>query len=236
MHLLPPRVHHILLFTGLLFFTGCLTIEEHYTFKKDGSGTMRYVVDISELGGLMEGFAAQEGVGKDQDQGMGMMDMETRLEVLRKLPGISKVKLDTKRKWVQELNFSFKDVAALNGALNELLRDSSGVHHEFFRWEGDTLVRTNNRHARELGAGMANGDGDGEEAGSDEEDGMDMSGMLEAMKYKYSFKFARTIVSSNISEGMKKQQAGAKELGLDTDFATIARDGDALDLRIVLGR
>ncbi|MBK9535574.1 MAG: hypothetical protein IPO10_10485 [Flavobacteriales bacterium] len=34
----------------LMFFTGCLTIEENYVFKKDGSGTMEYVVDLSEMG------------------------------------------------------------------------------------------------------------------------------------------------------------------------------------------
>lgn len=230
------RVRHALLLAGLLLFTGCLTIEEHYTFKKDGSGTMEYVVDLSEMGTLMESFSEMgEGSKDDKGAGMGAMEMGPQVDALKALPGISKVKLNTKKKWVQRISFSFKDVTALNSALNELMRDSSGTKHEFFRWEGNTLVRTNNRHAYELGSSMAKGESDPAEAEAGEE-GMDMSPMLESMKYKYSFKFARPIASSTVADGVAKVETGSKELQLDTDFAVIGRNPEAMDFRIDIDR
>lgn len=229
------RTRHTLLLGGLLLFTGCLTIEEHYTFKKDGSGTMEYVVDLSEMGSLMEGFSEMGDGSKDgKDPGLGAMEMGPQVDALKALPGISKVKLNSKKKWVQRISFSFKDVAALNTALNELMRDSSGTKHEFFRWEGNTLVRTNNRHAYELGSSMAKGEADPE--ASEGEEGVDMSAMLESMKYKYSFKFARPIASSTAADGVAKVAVGSKELQLDTDFAVIGRSLQAMDFSIDIDR
>lgn len=224
---------------GLVLFTGCLTIEENYTFKKNGSGTMEYVVDLSELGKMMESFS-EMGEAKQEGEmdGMGAMDMTEQIGALKTIPGVSKVKLDKKKEWVQKVSFSFTDVSALNAALNVLMRDSSGVAHQFFRWEGSTLVRSNNRHAYEMGASMAKGEGEEGEKSSEEgdEEGLDMGGMLEAMKYKYSFRFAEAIASTSAAEGVNKVVNGTKEVKLDTDFAVISKDEKALDLRIAFDR
>jgi hypothetical protein len=230
----PFRWRILLATIPLITFTGCLTIEEHYTFNKKGGGTMQYIVDLSELGSLMESFGDAADGDKGKDEGFGAMDMGAQVEAIKSIPGIGKVKLDTKTKWVQKLSFSFKDVNALNGALNQLMRDSSGVRHEFFRWDGKTLVRTNNAHAYELGAGMAKGDGDG--GGSTEEGELDMSMMLASMKYKYSFKFAEPIASCEQAEGVNMERPKPNTVALDTDFAVISRDPKALDLRVALGR
>jgi len=40
----------LLLATFLVGLTGCITIEEQYSFKKNGSGTMTYVLDMREMG------------------------------------------------------------------------------------------------------------------------------------------------------------------------------------------
>lgn len=224
------RTKAMLLLASLLLFTGCITIEEQYTFRKNGSGSMTYVVDMSELGSMMESFSESGEAGSGMAD-VGAMDMSREVEALKVIPGVGKVKLDGRKKWVQRISFDFKDVDALNAALNELMRDSSGVRQEFFRWEGTTLVRTNNRHAYELGAGLARGQDDGEE--DEEEEALDMSMMLESMKYKYSFKFASDIVQVEPAPGVNRQQKG-RELVLDTDFAVIGADPNALDLRIVL--
>ena len=55
-----------------LFFTGCITIEENYTFKKDGSGTMEYVLDMSEMGELIKSL---EGAAGEKDGKGSMGDM-----------------------------------------------------------------------------------------------------------------------------------------------------------------
>jgi hypothetical protein len=126
----------LILALGVLFtLTGCLTIEENYTFKKNGSGSMEYVVDMSELGEMVKGLdALSEDKDKPKDD-LGMLDLKDNIEQLSTIPGISKVKLQ-KQEWVQRISFRFNDLNALNSALNVLLPDSSGESHRFFAWEG----------------------------------------------------------------------------------------------------
>jgi hypothetical protein len=216
----------------LTFLTGCLTIEENYTFKRNGSGSMEYVVDMSEVGELLKTIGEMgEGGGGASD--MGSLDMNDEMNALRKLPGISRVKLDGKKKWVQRLSFRFANVEALNSALNILMTDSTGQPHTFFRWEEGTLVRTNNRHAYELGAGMAR---DGAQTGEEGEEGADMSAFLEAMKYRYSFKFANAVGETESAPGVVREKPGAREVKFETNWAVISQDRQALDLRIPLAR
>jgi hypothetical protein len=222
---------NIFIALGLLFtLTGCLTIEEHYTFKKNGSGTMEYVVDMSELGEMLKSFDA---LTEDKDkpkEDLGMLDLKENLEKLSSIPGISKVKLK-KEEWVQRISFRFNDLSALNSALNVLLPDSSGEAHRFFAWEGSTLVRTNNRHAQELGAGL----GQQEEALEGEEGGdLNMGALLSMMKYKYHFMFANNVDSTEVAEGLSNTATKPREVNVDTDWGIIARDPKALDLRITL--
>lgn len=227
-----PR--RLLVASALIVFTGCITIEENYTFKKDGSGTMTYVVDLTELGEMLKTMGDM-GVGKDDKDGeMGAMDLGGGKGALEKIGGITKVKLDTKKKWVQKLSFRFEDVNALNLALNNLMPDSSGLAQEFFRWDNGTLVRTSNRHAFEIGAGISGG-GEGE-GGEEAEEGFDVGAMLGSMKYKYSFKFKQAISDVASAEGVEKVNVGPKAVKLSTDWSVISKDPKALDLRIVLER
>ena len=207
-----------------LFAVGCITIEENYTFKKDGSGSMEYVVDLSAFADLMKSV---EGLSdeKSKDDGMGEMDMKEEAGKLKGIKGISKVKIkEEKDGFVQRLSFRFADVDALNEALNVLLPDSTGARHGFFAWEGNTLVRTNNQHAEEMGSDL-------EQDGSDT---TDMSGFLKSMMYKYSFTFANDIVNTGAAATMTKESPDARSVKFDTDFSAIAQDDKALDLRIEL--
>lgn len=212
----------------LVLVSGCLTIEENYTFKKDGSGTMEYVIDLSALGELMKSMEDMSGTkDKSTDDGMGKMDLTDNVEQLKKLPGIKKVGVKKEKDgYVQRLHFAFKDLDALNAALNVLMPDSTGVQQRFFRWEGNTLVRTNNRHAEELGADMSD----------DGSDSLDLGGILQSMQYKYSFAFANKIGGTEVVDGVTKESPGAKEVKLSTDWSVIMKDPKALDLRITLDK
>ena len=207
----------------MLMVSSCLTIEENYTFKKDGSGTMEYVVDLSEMGALMKGLPG----GDNQDDGLQQMDMQDNIDKLEALPGIRKAKLKKEKDgFLQRLSFRFADLKALNGALNTLMPDSSGKQEEFFRWEGNTLVRTNNRHATELGGSMGGGSGDT----------TDMSTMLQSMHYNFSFKFAGDIAHTRVADGVANESIGARSVKLNTDWSVITKDPAALDIRIELVR
>lgn len=214
------------LFALLAVFTGCITIEENYTFKKDGSGTMEYVVDMSQIGEMMKAFEDMDKSGGKKDEEMGTLDLKDEMDALKAIPGIKKVKVNDKEKFVQKLTFAFADVNALNSALNVLMQDSTSSNYTFFTWEGNTLVRKNNEHARQIGTGMGKGD--------DPSDTTDMTEFLASMKYKYSFAFADEVTNTTAAETMVKESVNAKSVKFDTDFSAISKDDKALDLRIEL--
>lgn len=212
-----------------VLFTGCLTIEEHYTFKRDGSGSMEYVVDISEMMNLfkgLEGLAGKE--GKDKDGSDDDADLTQHVDELKKIPGIKGVKVKKEEDGArQRLRFKFKDLAALNRAMNQLMPDSTGVPTEFFRWDGSTLVRANNLHAQDIGQEMGSGN---------EPDSSDATMILQSMKYRYSFTFADAIGSVEKADAVAQELPTPKQVKLDTDWSVIMSDPKALDLRITLQR
>lgn len=224
------RTRPLALLALLIAFTGCITIEENYTFKKNGSGTLEYVVDMSELGDMMKAFEELDKSGESKkDDGIGSVDLHDEVDVLKAIPGIKKVKVDDKKKYVQRLKFAFADITALNAALNVLMPDSTGEKFTFFVWEGNTLVRMNNSHAKDLGTGMGKGDEDGS-------DTTDMSAFLESMKYKYSFTFQDPVGNTTVATGVEKEMPNAKSIKLSTDWGVITEDPKALDLRIELNK
>ncbi|MCO6483007.1 MAG: hypothetical protein J5I62_09450 [Flavobacteriales bacterium] len=223
---------------AIMLLSGCLTIEEHYTFKKDGSGTMEYVMDLSEIGSMMDALgssdqgedggkkAKQKKKDKAQDDSM-LAGMEAQAKQLEQLQGIKKVKMKTEKDgYLGRLSFAFADVAALNRALNVLMPDSTRPDRQFFRWEGAVLVRTGSAYARNLGTEMT---GDGS-------DSLDISQVLESMKYKFSFAFANDVQDVGAAYGVVVDRPKPKQLELATDWRVIMNDPKALDLRIVLDK
>ncbi|MBP8824823.1 MAG: hypothetical protein KBH07_14365 [Flavobacteriales bacterium] len=205
----------------VLLASGCLTIEENYTFKKDGSGTMEYVVDLSQMAEMMKSFGDGKDKGELMESGSG-----EKVAQLKHVDGVKKVKLKREKDgYVERISFAFADVAALNRALNVLMPDSTGVEQTFFTWEGATLVRTNNRYAEAMGKEMAGTDSTA----------ADMAEVLKSMHYKYSFKFAKDISGAKLADGVTREDQGARELHLATDWSVIMKDPKALDLRITLG-
>jgi len=211
----------------LLAFTGCITIEENYAFKKNGSGTMEYVVDMSELGDMMKAFDELGKSEEKKEDGMGTVDLHDEMVQLKAVPGIKGVKVDDKKKFVQRLKFSFADITALNAALNVLMPDSTGTAFTFFTWDGNTLVRNTNSHAKDLGTGMGKGD-------EDPSDTTDMTAFLESMKYKYSFAFKEEVGNTSFATGVETEKPTAKSVKFSTDWSVITEDPKALDLRIEL--
>ena len=214
--------------------TGCITIEEQYSFKKNGSGTMTYVLDMREMGEMLKNLG--DGEKKEDGGDMGQLSINGHADALKSIAGVSKVKLDTRTEWVQKLSFNFADIAALNRALNTLMPDSNNTAHEFFRWEDGTLVRNTNNYVHQMSSTMASEAAEGEDEEDGEDSGFDMSSMLGMMKYKYSFKFQQPIITTEAADVMTKENPGGKEVKLSTDWAAIAKDRKALDLRIVLNR
>ena len=224
-HSLHP-VRSWALLAVILFATGCITIEEHYTFKKNGSGTMEYVMDMSAMQGMMDALDSGGGKAKKEKADGPITGTEERIKQLKELEGVKRVKLKEEEDgYVQRISFAFKDLDALNKALTVLMADSSGVQQTFFRWEGNTLVRTNNQYAEKMGSDMTGGT-----------DSTDLTSMLESMKYRYSFKFPDAIRDITLADGVTREDPKPKQVNLSTDWSVIMKDPKALDLRITLDK
>lgn len=216
----------------ILFATGCITIEEHYTFKKNGSGTMEYVMDMSATKGMMDALDAKENKGKqkkakeEKNDSPMVSGLGERVKQLKQVEGVKRAKLKEEEDgYIQRVSFAFKDLDALNRALNILMPDSTGVQQTFFRWEGNTLVRTNNRYAQEVGGDMAG-----------TADSTDLSSLLESMKYRYFFKFPDAVRDVTLADGVMRDDPKPKQVNLSTDWSVIMKDPKALDMRITLDK
>lgn len=120
--------------------TSCLNIIEEYKINKDGSGTAKLWVDMSEVISMMGMFGDEldslsEG-GGSMSEIDEMFKSEDLVEPLREMPGISKVKsLNNKDKGIIGLEFDFATIEALNNAIAEGPADISGFTE--FMGEGE---------------------------------------------------------------------------------------------------
>ncbi len=136
----------------LLLLTGCITIEESYTFHADGSGTMDYTIDLTAFAEMMssmenlEDAVSDEEVGKSEEEEDFLKEVKAvfaeKIEQLKSIDGISRVGLtEGKGEYVYAFSYDFKDLTALNKALNVLLNETEETEHTFFKASGKKLTR-----------------------------------------------------------------------------------------------
>ncbi len=169
---------------ALLFFTGCVTIFEKYKINADGSGTMEYIIDMSELYEMMGAFSdsTEEIESSDMD-----VTLREALPELENIPGITKVELTGDvTNYVAGIRFDFKDVKALNNALAILLEDEEGTAASvnYVEFKGKTFIRN----------GQASQQFNKEDLFGDEEMDEESTKMImESMKYNISVEFRKPV-------------------------------------------
>ena len=67
--------------------SSCLTIEDHYTMKADGSGSMKTIIDMSEIKRLMQ-LSMEE---SDSESPMDELNFQDLASALRSQGGVSNV-------------------------------------------------------------------------------------------------------------------------------------------------
>ncbi|MEL6194901.1 MAG: hypothetical protein AAFR66_22765, partial [Bacteroidota bacterium] len=156
-----------------LSLSSCITIIESYTFHKDGSGQMEYIVDMSEISALMKMGGGME----EQDDLMG----QSKEELDKKLAGIQGISNATtffdEDEYMFTVSFDFSSPDALNQALNDVLQIKS--EEKIFHWNGSMISR---KHQADTQMELLN------ELKGDEQSEMVMS-LFKDMKYicKYQF-------------------------------------------------
>lgn len=166
------------------FLTSCITIEEDYDFKEDGSGKMSLKMDITQLLALME--IMNEGVDMEENENEENTNFRAEMqtlfsEQLKQLESISGVK-DSKL-WMNSdssvfsLSYSFDNIKTLNKAYNTLMNGAE------------------NNEASQFSASKKNFKRNGDKAaipgqGEISEDEKDMLTMLLSDSFKYNISYA----------------------------------------------
>ncbi len=216
----------LLPFLGLLFslsLTSCLTITEEYSFKKNGSGSMSYTIDMSEMASLLS-MAGESGEGS-MDEQISMADMADRLKGINGVSGITFN--EDKKNYVFNVGFKFANLTALNAALEQVISNTDDADSEaptaYFAMENNTITYYRSSASNPLGDEMMEG-----------EDSEAVYTMLESMKYNLQFnvpKTAKVVYTGGIAEmGGKKN----REVNVEVNFREVAEVPGALTTTIVM--
>ena len=224
---------YLLFGISFLWIQGCITIDESYTFKKNGSGTMAYTIDMTEMGEMLDSMSDmvgdEEGEKDDDSPDLGaLMDSDGDMKFLNskdeleKIAGVSKVKV-LEEKYKGTISFAFKNIEALNAALNVIQPDTTGQSHTFFTLNDGVLKRMHNKRS-EMSSDLQ--DDDDDEMGA---------GFLKAMKYTISVKSKVVKAISSDSEA-SITQVNKKEVKVESNMKQISEDPSTLDLQFDLNK
>ena len=204
---------------GLWAFSGCLTITETYTFSKNGSGTMSYLIDMSEMASLIK-MAEQESEMPMQEE----MNFSEFANKLQGISGISSIEsIEDKENYKFGLSFKFDNVGALNQAMNRILNEGAAERHEFFKQEGKVLTRTHF---------MNNAFDASEMLGTDEEAEYAKT-LMQSMAYNVNFTFKQPVKvvysAAKVELGGKKN----REVKIQSNLKDLLEDSEKLNASII---
>ncbi|MCB8999161.1 MAG: hypothetical protein H6540_03705 [Bacteroidales bacterium] len=123
------KINLALFSLALIFLSGCITIIEKYTINADGSGSMEYLIDMSELYGMMSAMSDSSNEVNTDDLDKTMREA---LPGLQEISGISNIRLSGDiTKYIAGIRFDFANGIALNKAMAVLLEGESTASENF---------------------------------------------------------------------------------------------------------
>ncbi len=192
-----------------LLLTGCITIFEKYTIKADGSGTMEYLIDMSEMYEMMASFSdSTESMETDEID----KSMRESLPLLNSIDGVSNAVLTgDAAHFIAGIKFDFKNATALNKALAIVLEgeETAGKEIQYVAIKGKKFTRFSNT-SKEFNKE--------ELLGSQELDKETTKMMLESMKYKISVTFEKTVKKVTTLATFTKE---GKTVDVESNFSQI---------------
>jgi hypothetical protein len=220
------RKFSLLLVSILLLFVAnsCIKIEETYTFAKNGSGSMEYKVDMSEMMEKMQALMGDAAGEMPANENSGFTKAK---ENLLTIPGISGIKMsEDAKKGIYSMSFKFKNIDALNKALNYLMMDKSPSDTDLFTFikkEGNKIHYQNTRNLSALSevTEMMGGE-DAEAMGGAEA----MAGAMESMTHTLTIKLPKA--PSAIYTGLNAEdvQMNGKEVKIVSTIKEWMDKGD----------
>lgn len=135
----------------LLTLTSCIEIIDDITINNDGSGTLKYTVNLSaskvKINSILalDSLEGQRVPSKDEI----LNRMESISKKLASKPGISNVDIETDMtNFVFKIKCDFSSINALQTAVKDIIREESNdkslkeLEHSWLSWDGNKLVRS----------------------------------------------------------------------------------------------
>ena len=212
------RVSVLILISTLL--SGCITIYEKYIFKSNGSGTMEYLIDMSEFYSLMQSFSENK-LNEDLEIDQSFMVAAERLNNIK---GISNIQLTgNSNEYIFGIKYDFANPDALNNAISYIFQKNL-KHKEYIRFNRKNITRYS-LISEEFSKDKIMG-----EKEMELDEGM-LKEIFERMKYKISMEFFRPVRSVDTKADYVIDN---RTLTLETDFGKILDDNRILETRIRL--
>ncbi|MDP5168693.1 MAG: hypothetical protein NWR72_00490 [Bacteroidia bacterium] len=200
-----------------ILLSGCLTIKETYSFKKNGAGTMTYEVAFNKVDDTFQDVK--------HDLLPNTWSLDSLAEVISLIPGITKVAL-TSAKDHQGfgLSFRFESLTSLNHALSRILLTDSTEVFSYFRKENGVWLRAYKADRMMISESFVN------KARGERQ----VAAMLSQLGYEVEMQFPKTIaVAYTGAEGMISGRKN-KTLNMRATFQEIAATDQPLSATILL--
>jgi len=135
----------------LIAFSSCIEIIDDLSFNEDGSGTFNYTVNLSSSKVKINSILALDSL--DGKKVPSIDDITKKLsnlvEDLKQKEGINSVDFQSDyTNFIFKLSCNFSNLERLQTAIKELaIKENKGrevpeLHHQWLRYENDTLVRS----------------------------------------------------------------------------------------------
>ena len=179
---------YLLLAATVMTMSACFEIMEEVTVNKDGSGKYVSTIDATKMSEQMQMLAAFDTTGEMIPKLKYSLDstFSVSLGKYKTVKGISNVKIDTSTPYIYKVTMDFKDVVALNEAIN--LDKKSEEMKNLYAWKKGKLTR------KDFALNL-------DEMKMEDESQKEMAkSMLEGMKYTIIFNFPGKVKSISNKE------------------------------------
>ncbi len=203
----------------MLHLSSCLTFTETYTFNKNGSGSMEYTIDMSEISSLLSVSS------EDEESYKEVIPFAEITEGLQKINGISSVITEEDNEnFVYNIGFKFSGLQPLNNAMNVILNNRKDEDHIFFVKEDNVITR---KHLYSERFSL-------ESILGEEESNAYAKAIFESVSYELKFEFKNSVKAvysaADAEIGGKKNRL----VNIKASLLDITDDNNVLNTSIVL--
>lgn len=202
---------------SVFLISGCLTIKESYSFKKNGSGTMSYQVIFDQMDATFQ-ESQQELIPKS-------WSFDSLARVLQNIPGISDIKVTGDPSESEfGLTYKFEGITSLNHALSRMLLADTTEVFQYFTREHGIWVRKHKADRMSFSDGFV----------SKSRDERQVAAMLQKLDYEITMEFKKPVFVAY--SGVEARIGGRKnrEISLRASLADLSMNPDMLSTTILL--